>query len=230
MSRREKPIVILLGHKAQTGKDTLASFFVKRHGFKRYAFADKLKDVVADLYGFTQNQMYGDEKEIQDERYVNNYDEEKLLLPFGQVVCAWQPNPIYRPHLTPRRILQIFGQQQRALYPDIWAAYVYRCIQKDIDSGHTRFVIADFRFPNEYNVALKDFGFQTALHSACGPLLLPVKIERQIDKEISGNTDISETALNDFKLWNETILNNRSKAELFNHGFEILKKYHDLDI
>lgn len=43
-------IRIALSGKMRSGKDTVADYLVKRHGFTRMAFADKLKDVVRDLF------------------------------------------------------------------------------------------------------------------------------------------------------------------------------------
>ena len=120
----DKILVILLGHKSMTGKDTFFSF-IKDRGFTRVAFADKLKSTVADLYNFSHDQMHGNSKDVMDTRYPNLIDPEfirvKGLFGFSRKV----KNPDYKPFLTPRRILQIFGQQQRALDPNIWANYVF---------------------------------------------------------------------------------------------------------
>jgi len=71
----DKIVVVLLGHKAKAGKDTIAEF-VEDLGFKRAAFADKLKHTVMDLYHFNNEQMFGETKEQQDERYPNLIDKE----------------------------------------------------------------------------------------------------------------------------------------------------------
>ncbi|SMB96859.1 Dephospho-CoA kinase [Thermanaeromonas toyohensis ToBE] len=41
--------VLLIG-KAGAGKDTVAEYLVKRHGFRRYAFADKIKQIAMELW------------------------------------------------------------------------------------------------------------------------------------------------------------------------------------
>ncbi len=41
--------LILIG-KAGSGKDTVADYLVKKYGFVRYAFADKIRDIVIDLF------------------------------------------------------------------------------------------------------------------------------------------------------------------------------------
>lgn len=176
-----KPKVILLGHQAHVGKDTLGEFLVKQDNFVRFGFADKLKDVVADLYGFTEEHMYGTLKNVVDERYG----------------------------LTPREILQDFGQEQRARFSDIWADYVFRGIESTISrtalhssyNQKKNFVITDFRFPNEHTVGKR-------YAERLGWDLVAVKIVRPDDArgEFAGSTNISETALDgynfDFEIYN----------------------------
>lgn len=180
-------VVILLGHKAGVGKDTLGQHLIEKEGFKRLAFADKLKDVVADLYGFTNEQMYTDAgKNTVDERYG----------------------------LTPRVVLQDFGQEQRARFPDIWADYVFRQIEL---LSSTNFVITDFRFPNEFTVAER--------YASKGNMtVVPIKITRPgRGSDFAGAQNISETALDDFQNWSFFINNDGSIDELY-------AKYKSLDI
>jgi hypothetical protein len=189
--------VILLGHKARVGKDTIGNFLVDQKKFKRYAFADKLKNVVADLYNFSEEQVHSSKKDVVDERY----------------------------NLSPRQILQDFGQEQRTRHSDIWALYVANQILKDVETKkHKDFVITDFRFPNEY-YCLHKF-LRTKI-----PFLyiIPSKIERPGLPEFSGMNDISETALDNFHLWKNVVLNDSSiqnlhkkyEQSLLSHGITL---------
>lgn len=47
----KRPIVAFCG-KAQAGKDTAANYLVKRYGFDRFAFADELKDICTNIFGW----------------------------------------------------------------------------------------------------------------------------------------------------------------------------------
>ena len=192
----ERPLVIMLGHQAMVGKDTLGEFLVQKDGFVRFGFADKLKSVVADLYGFSKEQMYAEQKNVPDERYIKR----TMRMALG---------PHRHTYYTPREVLQDFGQEQRERFQDIWADYVFRQIQ---NSTNLKFVITDFRFPNEYTKAL-DYV------EANGWDLRTVKITRPESERgsFAGSSDISEIALNNFQFDYELLnTTNRGKEDLYN--------------
>lgn len=49
-----RPIRVALSGKMRSGKDTLASELIVRHGFTRMAFADRLKELAAELFGASE--------------------------------------------------------------------------------------------------------------------------------------------------------------------------------
>ena len=61
------PIILIAGCKG-SGKDTLADEFVKQ-GWKKYSMADALKKGVQILFNLSDKQLWGDEKEVIDERW-----------------------------------------------------------------------------------------------------------------------------------------------------------------
>ena len=125
--------VVLLGHKAQVGKDTLADLLVNNDKFVRLSFAEKLKNICKELFDLSESQVNGSalEKNRLDERFIID----------GQAISS-------------RRILQLVGQNMRAIQSDVWAKYVFKQIS-DISeqTGQNQFVISDCRFPNEIDVA-----------------------------------------------------------------------------
>ena len=62
-------MIIAFGHKAQTGKDTAGEYLVERYGFKRIAFADRLKEMCSLLTGIPFEEFFGEAKHTYNERW-----------------------------------------------------------------------------------------------------------------------------------------------------------------
>jgi hypothetical protein len=60
-------VVAICGRK-RTGKDTLAALFVER-GFTHMKFASPLKAGLCAIFGFTENQIEGDAKDVVDPKW-----------------------------------------------------------------------------------------------------------------------------------------------------------------
>ncbi len=130
-----------------TGKSTMASFCEAAFGFKQLSFADPLKRIVQDLYGFSDQQMYG------PSQYRNEPDL-RYLRDDGT-------------YLTPREALERFGTEAgRFCYKNTWCnkaielARTYSCT-----------VFADARFLNEFEAIKAAGGFVVRLvrpDIACG--------------------------------------------------------------
>lgn len=61
-------IIGFLGRKG-SGKDTIAEYLIKNKNFVRYAFGDPVKDVVKQIFLFSDEQLHGNKKEIKDLRW-----------------------------------------------------------------------------------------------------------------------------------------------------------------
>lgn len=120
------PIVIGIGHKKGVGKDTVASRLVDSYGFIRMSFADPLKDACRTIFHFTDEQLYGKDKETIDPRW----------------------------NKTPRQILQLFGTEalRQTIDPEVWIKSFNIKLHKMASSMPTqqlRVVVPDTRFENE---------------------------------------------------------------------------------
>lgn len=122
-------MIIGLGYKARSGKDTIAHYLVEAHGFKRIAFADALKEACRQIFDFNDAQLYGDQKEILD--------------------------PYWK--LTPRYVLQYVGTEcmREKFDKDIWI----KSVEKKILGSSDNWVITDMRFPNEAQAVQRWGGF-----------------------------------------------------------------------
>jgi len=117
------PLILCLTGWAGSGKDAAAALLVEEMGFKRFAFADAVKEICAHKY------------DIPLRRFDAGKDS-----PLERHVPAW-------PHAhTPRDILIAHAAAARAKDDAIFARHVAHSIQH---SGTDRVVISDWRFPIE---------------------------------------------------------------------------------
>ena len=148
---------------------------------KAYNFADSLKDMCINLFGFTYEQAYGtnDQKnQLQEHLLWENmpgvisksdafYLENGGHLP----LTIHDPGP-----MTAREFMQFFGTDiMRKIHNNVWAN---ACINKITKEGSDLAIIADVRFPNEVE----------AINKAGGKVL---RLERNVHED----DHHSETAL-----------------------------------
>lgn len=115
--------------KKQSGKTAVAGFlFELRVGFEWRSFATPLKAVAQIIFGFSDEQLYGDFKEVVDPRYG----------------------------LSARSVLQKLGTNVvREIHPEAWVMAWKRSL-KSVPEG-ANVVVDDVRFPNEVK-AIKSLG------------------------------------------------------------------------
>jgi hypothetical protein len=119
------------------GKDTVGKILSDRYGYIRVAFADSLKEACRSIFHFTDEQLYGKDKEVIDE--------------------YWK--------IAPRHIFQfvgteLFREQISRLMPwvekNIWIKSVEKQIQDIKDKNKdARIVVTDVRFQNEVDAVRK---------------------------------------------------------------------------
>lgn len=121
-------LLVGVGHRARTGKDTIGDYLEDHRNWHRTCFAASLKEAVKIIYGWTNEHVYGSLKEEVD--------------PF------WKT--------TPREVLQKFGTEacRNNLRDDIWVKSLEKRIKSAPDAN---WVITDVRFPNEV-AAIKSWG------------------------------------------------------------------------
>lgn len=122
-------MIIGLGYKARSGKDTAAEYLWRHFHFTRTAFADNLKKACMVIFSLTHEQVFGDNKEVEDSRWND----------------------------TPRNILQKVGTEclRRGYHQDVWVKSLEMYLKTQ--SPMTDWVITDVRFPNEAE-AIRNWG------------------------------------------------------------------------
>jgi hypothetical protein len=128
-------LVGLIGKK-RSGKDTVAAYLVKEHGFIRVAFADALKEVA---------------------EWLNPL----IPLPGGEIVrlrdhvarVGWEAA---KENVEVRRVLQELGLAVRNVSPGVWIRAAFAYADVELSAGQS-VVVTDVRFPDEI-VAIRERG------------------------------------------------------------------------
>lgn len=128
-------MIIGLSGYSQSGKDTVAEILVKQYGYKRMAFADKIREAL-----YTLNPV------------VNAIGNEFIYLQRLVDSSGWdeaKKNP------EVRRLLQTLGAEvgRDLIDPSVWVEPTMSGLNKN-----DKVVITDVRFPNEYEAIKWAYG------------------------------------------------------------------------
>lgn len=130
------PVLCIVGY-AGAGKDTVADRLVARHGFVKVSLADPLKRFCADVFEFSEEQLWGpsEMRNAPDPRYVR-----RARGSIGGQIGDWNatldrydvtPVPAADEYPTPRHALQQLGTEWgRSCCADIWIRYAWRVVEK----------------------------------------------------------------------------------------------------
>jgi len=118
------PRIVGVAGYAKSGKSTVADFLIGDHGFKRFKFADVLKDMLRAV-GLTEAQVEGDQKEVAVD-----------------ALCGH----------TPREAMQTLGTEwgRKMMGDDLWVNLWQDRVQHWLTlHPMNRVIVDDVRFPNE---------------------------------------------------------------------------------
>lgn len=192
--------IIGLSGYARSGKDETAKVLVEEFGFKRVAFADKLRDVIYALNPIVAFKVYP-----PDDYMPRGYNPHTVVHLQDVIdVYSWDKykESEYGPEI--RRLLQRLGTEagRQTLWDSIWIDAALTGFSED-----DRIVVTDCRFPNEAQ-AILDRGGKV------------VRIER---KGVGpANSHASETSLDDWDF--NYKLDNRGTLTEFT---EKVREFHD---
>lgn len=117
----------------QSGKDTTADFFVSEYGYTKYAYANKLKEVLSLLFNIPIELLHGSD---EDKNSLTTVRWDKLDVDDCPII------PAHEEFLTIRELMQIFATNIcRRHYKDIWIETAF--------PKQGRVVVSDVRFQNE---------------------------------------------------------------------------------
>jgi hypothetical protein len=183
-----------------SGKDTIADFLIKEHGFKRLSFASALKDIVSIMFSWPRDKLEGLTQEDREWR---------------EQVDPWWSKSLKMPLLTPRYVLQHFGTDlfRNHWHPDIWVKVLEnQILDLSQSNSNINIVITDCRFENEINMLLRYQAKIIHVHRNT-----PVWFNKyKMGIEVEEVKDMHKSEITWIRCFNDyDIENNGSKEELY---------------
>lgn len=138
--------LIGISGKARSGKDVFGEFLASElsrqegKGYILMSYAHELKNMVQKEFDLSYDQLWGEDKEKEDRRYLTN---RKALL---------TNDPVY---WTGREIMQEFGGFYRSIDPDFWSKKLFSIMA---EKEYENVIITDVRYPNEVDPILERKG------------------------------------------------------------------------
>ena len=188
-------MIIGIYGKKRHGKDTIADFLCKKYGFVKYGFGDPIKEISRIIFGFTDEQLYGEQKDIIDSYW--NIKPRDFFQKFGTD---------YGQFIFPDHFPSIFNDtNKRAIWVKLFVNWYKQ--QKKMNPL-LKVVVNDIRFIHEYN-SIKELGGYI------------IKVYRDIpDKD----NHLSESELDNFTTdkFNHIILNDKTKDHLYKYMIDLI--------
>jgi hypothetical protein len=126
-----------------SGKGTVGEILTE-YGFHPISFAEGVKDVASEMFGWPRSFLEGDTENSR--------------------IFREQPDPFWTQELgyefTPRKALQLLGTEvgRDIFHPDFWVIKAKAKMQNLMSQGVENFVITDVRFPNEMKMIQDEGG------------------------------------------------------------------------
>jgi len=121
-------LIIGITGKKRHGKDTVSDYLVEKYGFKKYVLADILKRALKEMFSLTDDQLWGNKKEVKDKFW--NY--------------------------SPRELMQIVGTN--LIRDQFDKDFFVKSLRKKIlEESFERVIVSDIRFLNEVKM-IEDLG------------------------------------------------------------------------
>lgn len=201
--------LVLINGEAYSGKDTAAQP-LRESGFTRFGYADKLKEILAQIL---EMMGAGSAADILDILHDPQRKEEVICNAHGSPIEFLIDGDVI--HRTYRQAAQIFGTECMRIpfHEDIWVEPLKRLVDKNIDV-----VVTDFRFPNEYYV-IRDYALDLSPENK----IVTVRVERENKKvmEQQASSHHSESALRNF-VFDHVIKNDGTVEDLHRKIKEIV--------
>jgi dephospho-CoA kinase len=182
-------IIVAIAGKKGSGKDTVAERLVQCHNFVKYSFADPLKEGCKAMFGFTDEQLWGKEKEVPDKHWGGVTPREVLQIIGTEIFQFVLPEKLEK--------LKDFG---RYFWFHRFVKYLTKQ-EKDV-----KIVIPDLRFEHEVK-ALRELGLRHTVK-----ILKITRTGLKDENFVSHRSEVEVDFIKDIDL---IITNDGSKQDLF---------------
>jgi len=232
-----KNLIIGICGKAGSGKDTAAAHIVKKYNYKQLSLAHYIKEIAGNVFGFTEEQLWGSSTSREEDVVINWDWSRKLLEDAGpewlgflqasdkmpQLREAFEYLHIhFSPKMSARVALQYigteFGRQQ--LHKNVWIDATIDKADLLFTQGECRgVVISDVRFLNEVQ----------AIHHASGKTFKLLRNSRQDSSGITGHASEKEQDSIPLENFDFIVNNTGTKQELY-QAIDMYMKCHEGDV
>ncbi len=133
-------MIIGISGKARSGKDTFALMLTEELNKRYYppfvmmAFANELKTRCQEAFDLSYEQLWGDDKEVLDKRYMKASEQ----------------------YWTAREIMQDYGAFYRTIDGKFWVKNLFKVIE---EKEYTNVIITDVRYVNEADYIINNGGY-----------------------------------------------------------------------
>lgn len=185
--------------KGRVGKDTFAGMLARElqtqtgQSYVLMSYAHELKLRVQKDFDLSYEQLWGGEKEAEDERYKRVHHIRPFCEGLGKDKLPNRPK-----YWTPREIMQNYGQFFRTINYDFWVDHLFNVIE---EKEYNNVIITDLRHVNEVDAVVDRGGYH-------------IRVEREEVEPIHNKQHISETALDDGHRIDFTVNNHWTLKEL----------------
>lgn len=161
------PQLLCLAGNAGVGKDTLADYLVREHGYVKYRFADPLKKLLMDRFGWKPEQLEDRKWKEEPQRHCGS----------RQLSCY----PLE--DFSPRSWMQWLGTEVGRTIggPDVWVNAMWKSYREN--HWGQRMVVCDARFDNEAASFWVRGGDVLHIWRGAAPKVLDHASERGISEE-----------------------------------------------
>lgn len=156
----KKQLLLGLVGVERSGKDTIADYLCRNHGFKKYSLAAPIRDIGKLMFGWSDEQIAGPGKDVIDPKL--GIKPRDFLMWFGTEICQYE---IYNKF---PQLAEFIPQRT------IWANMMRNYIEANIST--TPIIITDIRFKHEADIFEKMGGI--LIHVSCKKNETPVQLAK----------------------------------------------------